>query len=176
MRGLTVHTRFPFYVLAGTALIVALVTFTWRDWGPNIVINPTPSEPMGFYRIVSREPQEYRRGMTVVFPVPTAFHSLVYGRRWLRNGVPFLKSIVALSGDRVCVFDDHFEVNGHALGPVYVVDSSGSPMPRIRGCFVIASGTFFPASTYNPRSFDGRYTGPQPLAALRGEARALWTF
>jgi conjugative transfer signal peptidase TraF len=176
MRRLKVHTRVPLYVLAGVALSVALVTRTWRDWGPNIVINPTPSEPMGFYCVVSHEPQEFRRGMTVVFPVPTAFQSLVYGHRWLRNGVPFLKTIVALAGDQVCVFAEHFEVNGRTLGPVYNVDSSGSPMPRIRGCFVIAPDSFFPASTYSPRSFDGRYMGPQPLAALRGEARALWTF
>jgi conjugative transfer signal peptidase TraF len=176
MRSLAVNTRVPFYVLAGSALIVALVTFTWRDYGPDLVINPTPSEPMGFYRVVSRKAPEYRRGMTVVFPVPTAFQTLVYGRRWLRRGVPFLKSIVALSGDRVCVFDNHFEVNGRSLGPVYSVDSSGSPMPRIRGCFVIGRDSFFPAGTYNPRSFDGRYIGAQPLAALRGEARPLWTF
>ena len=84
--------------------------------------------------------------------------------------------MVALAGDQVCIFDDHFEVNRRTLGPVYIVDSTGSPMPRIRGCFVIESGSFFPASTYNPRSFDGRYIGPQPLAAVKGEARALWTF
>ena len=176
MKPLRVHTRVPFYVLIGAAPIVGLVSLTWRDWGPDIVINPTHSEPMGFYRVVSHKPDEFRRGMTVVFPVPSAFQFLVYGQRWLRNGVPFLKTIVALAGDQVCVFDDHFEVNRRTVGPVYIVDSTGSPMPRIRGCFVIASGSFFPASTYNPRSFDGRYTGAQPLAALRGEARALWTF
>jgi len=176
MRRFKVHTRAPFYVLAGATLGVAAVVLTWRYWGPDIVINPTPSEPPGFYRVVLHAPQNYRRGMTVVFPVPATFQSFVYGHRWLRNGVPFLKTIVALAGDQVCVFDDHFEVNRRTLGPVYSVDNSGSPMPRIRGCFVIAPGAFFPASTYNPRSFDGRYIGPQPLAALRGEARALWTF
>jgi conjugative transfer signal peptidase TraF len=131
---------------------------------------------MGFYRLVSHEPQEYRRGMSVVFPVPDAYRGLVYARGWLANGVPLLKTIVALAGDRVCVFDGHFEVNGRALGPVYAHDDSGAAMPRIRGCFEIEQGYFFPASSYNPRSFDGRYIGPQPLSALRGEARPLWTF
>jgi len=176
MRRLTVHTRIPFYVLAAAALSVAVIVRAWGQWGPAIVINSTPSEPMGFYHMVSHEPEEFRRGMTVVFPVPATFQSLVYRHRWLRKGVPFLKTIVALAGDQVCIFDDHFEVNRRTLGPVYSVDNSGSPMPRVRGCFVIAPGAFFPASTYNPRSFDGRYIGPQPLAALRGEARALWTF
>ena len=55
MRGFKVHTLVPFYVLAGAALVVALVIPTWCAWGPTIVINPTRSEPMGFYRVVSHE-------------------------------------------------------------------------------------------------------------------------
>jgi conjugative transfer signal peptidase TraF len=176
MTRLQIHTHVPFYVLAGGALAVALVVLTWRSWGPTIIVNATRSEPLGFYRIISHEPQEFRRGMYVVFPVPSAFQSLVYGHHWLRNGVPFLKAIVALAGDPVCVFEEHFEVNGRTLGPVYSVDNTGSPMPRIRGCFEVPPGYFFAASTYNPRSFDGRYIGPQPLTDLRGEAHPLWTF
>jgi len=131
---------------------------------------------MGIYRLISQEQRDFRRSMTVVFPVPATYQTLVYGRGWLRPGVPLLKTIVALAGDRVCIFDEHFEVNGRTLGPVYAVDRTGSPMPRIRGCFEIPPGYFLPASTYHPRSFDGRYIGPQPLTALQGEARPLWTF
>jgi conjugative transfer signal peptidase TraF len=171
-----IHTYAPFYVLAGAALGTSLIVATWPHWGPSIVINSTRSEPMGFYRLVSHEPQDFRSGMSVVFPVPETYRGLVYARRWLPNGVPLLKTIVALAGDRVCVFDEHLEVNGRTLGPVYALDDSGAAMPRIRGCFEIKQGYFFPASSYNPRSFDGRYIGPQPLSALRGEARPLWTF
>ena len=48
--------------------------------------------------------------MSVVFPVPDAYQALVHARRWLSDGVPLLKNIVALAGDQVCVFDEHFEV------------------------------------------------------------------
>jgi conjugative transfer signal peptidase TraF len=171
-----IHTYAPFYFFAGAALGTALIVATWSHWGPSMVVNITRSEPRGFYRLVSHEPQEYRRGMSVVFPVPDTYRGLVYARRWLPDGVPLLKNVVALAGDQVCVFDGHFEVNGKPLGPVYAIDNSGAAMPRIRGCFEIQQGYFFPASTYNARSFDGRYIGPQPLSALRGEARPLWTF
>ena len=176
MTVLRIRTYVPFYVVAGAALVAALIVATWPQWGPSLVINSTRSEPRGFYRLVSHEPQEYRRGMSVVFPVPDAYQALVHARRWLSDGVPLLKNIVALAGDQVCVFDEHFEVNGRPQGPVYANDDSGATMPRIRGCFEIEQGYFFPASTYNARSFDGRYIGPQPLSALRGEARPLWTF
>jgi conjugative transfer signal peptidase TraF len=171
-----IHTYAPFYVLAGAALGISLIVATWPHWGPSLLINATRSEPTGFYRLVSHEPQEYRRGMSVVFAVPDTYRELVYARGWLPDGVPLLKTIVALAGDRVCVYEERFEVNGRTLGPVYVLDSSGAAMPRIRGCFEIKQGYFFPASTYNPRSFDGRYIGAQPLSVLRGEARPLWTF
>ena len=176
MTVLRIRTYAPFYVVAGAALSTALIVATWPHWGPSLVINSTRSEPRGFYRLVPHEAQAYRRGMSVVFPVPDTYRGLVHARGWLANGVPLLKTIVALAGDRVCVFDGHFEVNGHTLGPVYALDNSGAAMPRIRGCFEIEQGYFFPASSYNPRSFDGRYIGPQPLSALRGEARPLWTF
>jgi conjugative transfer signal peptidase TraF len=171
-----VQTRVPLYVLAAAALGSAFVVLTWRHWGPEIVVNPTRSEPMGFYRIVPHDASDYRRGMHVVFPVPERLRKLVYGRQWLRQGVPFLKTIAALPGDQVCVDDKHFEINGSPIGPIYSVDRMGAALPKIRGCFVIPAGYFFPASTYSPRSFDGRYMGAQPLAVVVGEARALWIF
>lgn len=171
-----IHTYAPFYVIAAVALGTALVLVLWPHWGPSLVINVTRSEPLGFYRLVSHAPQDYRRGMSVVFPVPGAYQGLVHARRWLPDGVPLLKTIVALAGDCVCVLDDHFEVNARPLGPVYALDETGAVMPRIRGCFEISPGYFFPAATYHARSFDGRYFGPQPLSTLAGEARPLWTF
>jgi conjugative transfer signal peptidase TraF len=174
--ALRIYTRVPLYVLAGAALCIASVVLTWRYWGPDIIVNPTRSEPMGFYRILLHEVRDYRRGMAVVFPVPAAYRALVYGHEWLRQGVPLLKTIAALAGDHVCVDEAHFEVNGRPLGPVYSADSTGTALPKIRGCFVVPAAYFFPASTYSPRSFDGRYIGAQPLAVVVGEARALWTF
>lgn len=170
------HTRMPFYVMACAAVGVTLLSLSWRSIGVPIVINPTVSEPMGFYRVVNHAAPEYRRGMVVVFPVPTPFQSLVYGRGWLKAGVPLMKNIGALAGDQVCVREDHFEVNGQNLGPVATVDRTGAPLPRLRGCFQIADGYFFPMSRYHERSFDGRYIGAQPLSAITGEASPLWTF
>jgi conjugative transfer signal peptidase TraF len=176
MRRWTVHTRVPAFVALSAASAIAFLLATWRAWGPAILINTTRSEPFGLYRLVPHEPREYRRGMMIVFSVPDAYQSLVYGRGWLRQGVPLLKTLMALAGDQVCVDETHFEVNGRTLGPVYAADSAGAPMPRIRGCFTIPPGYFLPAGTYHPRSFDGRYIGPQPLTAVMGEARPLWTY
>jgi conjugative transfer signal peptidase TraF len=171
-----VHTVAPFFVMGFAAILVALAVILWMRFGPTILINETPSEPVGFYRIVPRSEPHYRRGMFVVFPVPPELREIVYGRHWLQDGMPLLKEVMGVRGDRVCVYADRFEINRKVVGPVFAVDREGHPLPQQRGCFEIQPGYFFAASQYFERSFDGRYFGPLPLAIVTGEATPLWTF
>lgn len=158
------------------AVVVSVTVLTWRQWGPTLLINETASEPVGVYRLVGHAIPEYRRGMYVVFPVPKELHTLVYGRHWMRNGIPFLKELMGVAGDRVCIFPDRLEINDHPVGPVFSIDSSGRSLPQHPGCFVVQPGYFFAASRYLAKSFDGRYFGALPLTQLQGEARPVWTF
>jgi len=174
--ALKVHTTVPFYVMGLAGVLVSILVLTVELGGPKLLINETPSEPVGFYRLVVHERSEFHRGMYVVFPVPQAYRSLVYGRHWMRQGVPLLKELLGLPGDQVCVFADRLEVNGEYVGPVFAHDSQGRSLPQIRGCFVVQVGTFFAASKHLANSFDGRYFGPLPVTQLLGEARPVWTF
>ena len=169
-----IKTTRPFVVIAVAGLVVLGVRLAWPTVGVPLLINTTRSEPYGLYRLQLH--RFYSRGTLVVFPVPAAFESLVTERGWLGKGVPLLKAIGAVSGDRVCVFDDVVTVNGMTIGPVFRQDSNGRPLPSIRGCEVVAEGHFWPLSGYTPNSFDGRYMGAQPLSAILGEAIPVWTF
>jgi conjugative transfer signal peptidase TraF len=171
-----VHTVAPFLVMGIAAVLVPLSAIIWKHFGPNILINETPSEPVGLYRLIPHTESLYRRGMYVVFPVPPNQRELVYGRHWIRRGIPLLKEVLGLSGDRVCVYADRFEINSHVVGPVFAVDREGHPLPQQRGCFEIQPGYFFAASQHFQSSFDGRYFGPLPISIVTGEARPLWTF
>src|SRR5450631_303811 len=173
---LKVQTAVPFYVMGLAAVIVSILVQGWKAWGPKILINETPSEPVGLYRLVEHPENEFRRGMYVVFPVPKELHALVYGRHWMKNGIPFLKELLGLAGDHVCVLSDRLEINGRTIGPVFERDSQGQPLPQHLGCFDVQAGTFFAASQSLDKSFDARYFGPLPLSELQGEARPLWTF
>jgi len=170
------YSTAPLFVIAGSSFGLAAVLLVGALSGLEIVINVSASEPVGFYRIVPPSPSGFHRGLMVIFPVPTPFESLVYGRGWEKPGTPLLKNIGALAGDSVCILDTVFEINGTPIGPVAERDRSGLPLPRIRGCFRIEAGYFLPVSAYNARSFDGRYLGPQPLSVITGEAKPLWTF
>jgi conjugative transfer signal peptidase TraF len=170
------RTRVPFVVMGLAAILVTLSVRLWKAYGPTLLINETASEPLGVYRLVEHPTSDFRRGMYVVFPVPTELHALVYGRHWMKNGIPFLKELLGVAGDRVCIVNHRLEINGRTIGPVFESDSQGQPLPQIRGCFEVPAGTFFAASQYLEKSFDARYFGPLPLSQLQGEARPVWTF
>ena len=176
MRPLTVQTSVPFFVMGWAAVAVTILVLGWKAWGPKLLINETPSEPVGFYRLVAHTEDQYRRGMFVVFAVPKDLRALVYGRHWMKNGIPFLKELAGLAGDHVCVGGHRLEINGRYIGPVFEHDSQGEPLPQHPGCFEVPAGTFFAASRALDKSFDGRYFGALPLSQLLGEARPVWTF
>jgi conjugative transfer signal peptidase TraF len=166
----------PFWVMGIAAVLIPAAAFAMRAWGPTLLINETRSEPRGLYRLVAHAARDYRRGMTVVFPVPDEVRALVIGRHWLKDGVPLLKELRGLAGDCVCIFADRLEINGHLVGPVFARDRAGLPLPQHPGCFTVQPGSFFAASGYLDQSFDGRYFGALPLRVLQGEARPVWTF
>jgi conjugative transfer signal peptidase TraF len=170
------HHYGPLWVTLMTLLGIPLSTAAFKRFGPPLLINGTPSEPLGVYRLIAHEAREYRRGMYVVFPVPEGVRPLVYGRGWLKHGVPFLKELVGLAGDQVCVTSQALRINGQYVGPVYAQDSDGRPLPKRYGCFVVQAREFLAASRYLKNSFDGRYFGALPIETITGEARPVWTF
>ena len=174
--AMQLHTRAPLVIVVIAGASVGLAVPLLRHWGPPLLINETPSEPIGIYRLIEHLPKNYRRGMYVIFPVPEEVQSLVYGRGWLRAGIPFLKELLGLPGDQVCISSSALRINDAYVGPVFERDSHGLPLPQRRGCFVIPEGYFFAASHHLPNSFDGRYFGPLPLTAISGEARPVWIF
>lgn len=171
-----IQTRTPFVVMACAVGSILVTTTLWRALDPHLVINVTPSAPEGVYHIVPHPIGEFRRGMYVVFAVPDALQGMVYGRRWLRPGVPLLKHLQGLEGDQVCIEDKGLSINRRWIGPVYRTDRIGQALPTLRGCFLVPAGYFFAASSTINESFDGRYFGPQPLTVLQGEAKPVWTF
>jgi len=141
---------------------------------PLLVYNPTPSAPPGFYT-VSR-PRDLHVGDMVIVSVPPAYRALVIERRYIGDGVPLLKRIVALDGDLVCEHQGAVAVDGRSLAQALIADGQGRPMPIWEGCQRLAAGQFFAIMDRSLYSLDCRYFGPLPTALIVGKARALWLF
>jgi type IV secretory pathway protease TraF len=158
----TARTRHTWSSLVLGGLVLAAVVST--RW---VRLNLSPSVPRGVYRLASISPP-LARGTLVVLPVPAAV------RPWHSRWAPLLKPVAAVAGDEVCTWEAGLWVQGQWYGPVYQ-EAGGAPLPRLRGCLRLEPGEVFLASQA-PRSLDGRYFCPTPVAALTAQALPLLTW
>jgi conjugative transfer signal peptidase TraF len=138
-------------------------------WGAHhtVVLNLEPSVPLGVWRL-RPVPATIERGMVVKFPAPAA--SFPWHPWW----VPFLKPVVGLPGDVVCVDAEGVWVREEWYGPV-VTAAAGRPLPHLDGCQTVRVGEVFVASP-NARSLDSRYYGPIKVEQVTHVAMPAWTW
>lgn len=137
-----------------------------------LIWNASPSVPIGLYALHDAAP--LRVGELVVVDPPQALSNFMAARQYLPRGVPLLKHVTALSGQRVCRTGDAVTVDGAAVAVALDADRSGRSLPRWSGCRVIARGQIFLLNRRPEDSFDGRYFGPLATATVVGRADPIW--
>lgn len=159
--------------LAATSAAAIAVAFTAVARAPALVWNASASVPVGLYRVqpIGRP----RVGDLVVVRPPEALARFLVDGGYLPRGVPLLKRVAALSGQRVCRAGLAITVDGVLLGAAIERDRRGRPLPVWQGCQVLGPDQLFLLNPERPDSLDGRYFGPLPLASVMGRARPLWT-
>lgn len=96
-------------------------------------------------------------------------------RGYIGQGVPLMKRIAALPGQRVCRTGRNITVDGAPLGDALESDRLGRPLPVWQGCRVVVRGELFLMNWQVRDSLDGRYFGPLPASAVIGRALPLYT-
>ncbi len=122
-----------------------------------IVINDTPSLPEGFYQ---KQDRPIERGCFVLFQLPDAATT---ARDYARGNL--IKQVAAREGDHISIAASGVTVNGILLANSAQLpfDRDGRPLPRLElDDYTLKAGELLAMSTYNPRSFDGRYFGVVP--------------
>jgi conjugative transfer signal peptidase TraF len=159
--------------LVGAVLLVAVITVgVGACTGRHFLWNLSPSLPRGLYLLEpSRVP---RRGAVVAFEPPPLAAAEVAARHYLPEGASLLKIVAALPGDRVCLHESAFVVNGESLGPIVRRDSAGRPLTPFDFCGRVPPGRAFVATT-TQLSYDSRYFGPVALSSLTVAVPA-WTY
>lgn len=144
-----------------------------------IRINTSPSLPAGLYSTTGDE-----TATLVEFCPAEPFATLSLRRGYRAKGVcedggaPLLKPVVAKAGDIVDLSANGISVDGVLLPNTAPLsrDTKGRPLqPWPFGRYSVASGTVWVGSSYHARSFDSRYFGPIPLAAIRHRLKRLFT-
>ena len=151
-------------VIAVTAFINPLPRLMW---------NATASVPTGLYAI--RPGGDRQLGELVAVAPPEPLAGFLADGGYLPRGVPLLKHVAAMPGQRVCRLGVVITVDGRRLGLAREQDRRGRLLPSWSGCRAIAQGELFLMNPAAPDSLDGRYFGPLPAASVLGRATPLWT-
>ena len=154
-----------------TSAVAALVLPAVMQPRPLLVYNPSPSVPVGFYRIEALK--DPKRGDLVLARLPDDMRELADQRRYVPATVPVLKTVAALGGDEVCANIDRVLINGREVGTRKLKDRTGRPMPWWTGCRRLLAAEVFLLNGPSPASFDSRYFGVTDRASIIGKAFPL---
>jgi len=173
--------RGPLAAMIGIALVAAVLIGLGKAAG--IRISTTDSAaPAGVYRIAGHE---IRRGELVAACLPIAAAKLGLARGYLGagdcpgNAEPVDKLVGALPGDLLDIERGWVSVNGVRFPDSATAsrDSAGRPLAHVAfGRRRVAAGEVWLFGFNDRRSWDSRYFGPVPLAAIRGELRPVVTW
>jgi conjugative transfer signal peptidase TraF len=140
---------------------------------PKLIWNASDSVPIGLYAVRTAGALHVNELLVVMPPEPLA--TFLDERRYLPQGAPLLKHILALPGQTVCRSDRTITVDGVAMGEALDRDHLSRPLPFWHGCRVVAVGDVFLMNRQSEASLDGRYFGPLPITTVVGRADPLWT-
>jgi conjugative transfer signal peptidase TraF len=150
-----------------------LILSTIGGTTPHYIWNASNSVSIGLYRI---QPTS-RLTVTELVAVqpPDLLAAFLDLNGYLPIGVPMLKRVLALPGQKVCRNGLTIAVDGIDIGNARERDGLGRPLPAWHGCRVIADGDVFVMNWQSEDSLDGRYFGSLPASAVIGRAVPVWT-
>ena len=162
------------HILAVSMLAVGtLVATAVADLPTRLIWNATASAPIGLYTVAPADALEIPELVAIMPPEP--LERFMVERGYIGRGVPLLKRVAALPGQRVCRLGLAISVDAVPMGEAIERDRRGNPLPVWQGCRVVAEGELFLMNWEVRDSLDGRYFGPLPASAVIGRATPLYT-
>jgi conjugative transfer signal peptidase TraF len=156
-------------VTCGTA--VATLS-TIKGAQPLYIWNASESVPIGLYRVQAAE-KLFVTELVAVRP-PERLAQFLDRNGYLPIGVPMLKHVWALPGQRACRSGLTISIDGREMGNARERDAIGRRLPVWQGCRIIAADELFLMNPQSADSLDGRYFGPIAISAIIGRAFPVW--
>ncbi len=161
------------YVIAMCLTAMGAVADVIFPTPTKLIWNATASAPIGFYTVEPVDAIEVPELVAVLPPEP--FASFMVERGYVGRGVPLLKRILGVPGQKVCRTGRTITVDAIEMGEALERDRMGRDLPVWQGCRVIAEGQLFLMNWEVRDSLDGRYFGVLPASAVIGRAVPLYT-
>lgn len=148
------------------------IAVAWFDPAPRLLWNASASAPTGLYRLHPNMPVSI--GDWVAIMPPPGLARFMAERHYLPVGVPLLKRVGALPGQRVCRHGALVTIDGQAVATALPHDRRGRPLASWQGCSTVPANALFLLNPA-PDSFDSRYYGAVPISGLQGVAMPVLT-
>ncbi len=161
------------YIVIGLFTIEALAAIAIIDPAPRLLWNASASAPLGLYHLHKTDHPRVGELVAILPPKPLA--RWMAGRHYLPEGVPLLKHIAALPGQRICRHGVTISIHGKTIGTAKLRDSRGRDLPVWSGCQTVQTNALFLMNVSVPDSLDGRYFGALPTRAVLGQAIPILT-
>lgn len=165
-------TRFG-YVMVTYFSVMGVAIASFFSLPVKLLWNASASTPIGFYDLDPARNLKVGDLVAVMPEKPLA--DFIVKRGYIGRGVPLLKHIAALPGQKVCRTGNAVAVDAVPFGDALDHDREGRELPVWQGCRRIADGDLFLMNPSVPDSLDGRYFGPTPARDVIGKATPLYT-
>lgn len=165
-----------------SSMILCLSISILIFWMNGLVINFTPSMPVGIWKVDDGSNlSRLARGQTIVFCPPDAklfrdakAKGILKEGRCAGSYTPLLKEVVGVPGDRVR-YSNEISINGLRIANSTIQHSPDLPhLKHLPESFTIPAGQVFVMSRYSNQSFDSRYFGEIPSSKVMGSATPIW--
>ena len=155
------------FTLALAAAAVCLVCAGAANKTPILIYNPSPSAPIGWYKLTRAD--DYQIGNLVAAKIPDWAAHFAHSRGYLPEDMPVIKTLIAGPETRFCIRGGVMTVPDFAPFVIHSTDSQGRDMPvQPDGCRSLDAGEYLLGSVSYDRSFDSRYFGSVGHADLIG--------
>lgn len=161
------------YGMATCSAVMSLAVAAFAPLPLKLIWNASASTPIGLYAVHPAGRLSVTDLVVVRAPEPLATFLAQSG--YLPRGVPLMKRVAALPGQRICRNGHTISVDGTPMAAARDRDRLGRPLPAWQGCRLLAEGEVFLLNRQVPDSLDGRYFGPLPASSVIGRAVPLWT-
>lgn len=152
-------------VVVGIALLLAKPQ-------PRLIWNASASAAIGLYDL--HMDRRVQKGELALVWAPWEAALLANARGYLPLGVPLIKHVAALSGDRICARNGNITINGIRVAQTLMHDHLGRRLPHWNGCQTLQPSQIFLLNAGVPDSFDGRYFGVSRAKDVIGRLEPLW--
>lgn len=161
------------YVMATYFATMGVAIAAFLPLPLKLIWNASASAPIGLYAIDSDELLEVTDLVAIEAPEPLA--TFLAERGYLPRGVPLMKRVAGVAGQRVCRTGRTISVDGTDIAEALDRDRLGRALPSWQGCRIIAVGEIFLMNWQVRDSLDGRYFGPVSADTIIGRATPLYT-